>query len=54
VIGNFLSDQDKVQSYPYPVYSGDFVALRVDIQHNKVAARTMNAFSPMITRCNRV
>ena len=54
VIGNFLSDQDRVGSYPYPVYCGDFVALRVDIQPNKISARTMNAFSPMITRCNRV
>ena len=54
VIGSLFSGEGSAEAYPYPVYSGDFVALRVDIQPNKIAGRTMNAFSPMITRCNRV
>lgn len=49
ILGQLFMGEDA--HYPYPIYSGDFFALRIDIQNNKAIARTMYAYSPMITRC---
>ena len=49
ILGQLFQGEDS--QYPYPIYSGDFFALRIDIKKHKAMGRTLSAFSPMITRC---
>ena len=49
ILGQLFKGEDS--QYPYPIYSGDFFALRIDIKDHKAIARTLSAYSPMITRC---
>ncbi|WDE98154.1 histidine phosphatase family protein [Lentisphaera profundi] len=49
ILGQLFHGEDG--QYPYPIYSGDFFALRLDINNHKAVARTLSAFSPVITRC---